>query len=51
MLTQKTTVAPERHKRAYLLVMGKYGSISYTISKQSMSTAVSYHCYILKRQL
>lgn len=28
MLTQNTTVAPDRHKRAHLLVTGKYGSIS-----------------------
>lgn len=28
MLTHNRTVAPDRHKRAHLLVMGKYGSIS-----------------------
>lgn len=43
MLTHKTTVAPERHKRAHLLVTGKYGSISYIMTKQSMDTAVSNH--------
>lgn len=41
MLTHNRTVAPDRHVRAHLLVMGKYGSISYFISKQSMDTAVS----------
>lgn len=34
MLTQNTTVAPDRHKRAHLLVTGKYGSISWITSKQ-----------------
>lgn len=33
MLTQNRTVAPDRHMRAHLLVKGKYGSISYIISK------------------
>lgn len=42
MLTQNRTVAPDRHMRAHLLVMGKYGSISYIISKQSMDIEVSH---------
>lgn len=42
MLTQNRTVAPDRHKRAHLLVMGKYGSISYITSKQSMDIRVSH---------
>lgn len=33
MLTHNRTVAPDRHERAHLLVMGKYGSISYIMSK------------------
>lgn len=41
MLTHNRTVAPDRHVRAHLLVIGKYGSISYIISKQSMDTGVS----------
>lgn len=41
MLTQNRTVAPDRHVRAHLFVMGKYGSISYIIGKQSMDTGVS----------
>lgn len=42
MLTHNRTVAPDRHVRAHWLVMGKYGSISYIISKQSMDTGVSH---------
>lgn len=42
MLTQNRTVAPDRHMRAHLLVMGKYGSISYITSKQSMDNEVSH---------
>lgn len=42
MLTQNTTVAPDRHMRAHLLVTGKYGSISYITSKQSMGIRVSH---------
>lgn len=42
MLTQNRTVAPDRHMRAHLLVMGKYGSISYVTSKQSMDMGVSH---------
>lgn len=41
MLTQNKTVAPDRHMRAHLLVIGKYGSISYIISKQSMDIELS----------
>lgn len=42
MLTQNRTVAPDRHMRAHLLVTGKYGSISYVTSKQSMDMEVSH---------
>lgn len=42
MLTHNRTVAPDRHMRAHLLVMGKYGSISYIVSKQSMDIGVSH---------
>lgn len=52
MLTQNTTVAPDRNKRAHLLVTGKYGSISWITSKQKHRQQSVTPCYtFLQRQV
>lgn len=42
-------MAPDRHMRAHLVVTGKYGSISYIITKQSTDTGVSHALLYLEK--
>lgn len=50
-LTQNRTVAPEKQKRAHLLVKGKYGSISWDESEAVLLYLLKHSQWVLSKVL